>query len=175
MVLSKKMSYFVREHIDCANKYSEGDIVTMLDYLIDNILVEFGGRVFEQTVGIAMGTNYATCFCTVRSGKMRNGKKEVTRSFHFTFLYIDDVLSFNNLMFSEHLDQIYPTELEIKETTNSKEFASYLDLFLETDQENKIVSKIYDKRDDLIFPIVNFQYVFGNIPASPSYGFMFRS
>ena len=40
----------------CANKYSEGDIVKMLDFLIDNIFVEFGGRVFKQTVGIPMGT-----------------------------------------------------------------------------------------------------------------------
>ena len=28
----------------------------MLDFLIDNIFVTFGGRVFQQTVGIPMGT-----------------------------------------------------------------------------------------------------------------------
>ena len=28
----------------------------MLEYLIDNIFVEFGGRIFQQTMGIAMGT-----------------------------------------------------------------------------------------------------------------------
>ena len=31
----------------------------MLDFLIDNIFVTFGGRVFQQTVGIPMGTNCA--------------------------------------------------------------------------------------------------------------------
>jgi len=31
----------------------------MLEYLIDNIFVMFGGRVFQQTVGIPMGTNCA--------------------------------------------------------------------------------------------------------------------
>jgi hypothetical protein len=31
----------------------------MLEFLIDNILVIFGGRVFHQTVGIPMGTNCA--------------------------------------------------------------------------------------------------------------------
>jgi hypothetical protein len=29
----------------------------MLEFLIDNIFVIFGGRVFQQTVGIPMGTN----------------------------------------------------------------------------------------------------------------------
>ena len=31
----------------------------MLEYLIDNIFVEFGGRIFQQTIGIRMGTNCA--------------------------------------------------------------------------------------------------------------------
>jgi hypothetical protein len=31
----------------------------MLKYLIDNIFVIIGGRVFQQTVGIPMGTNCA--------------------------------------------------------------------------------------------------------------------
>jgi len=53
------MSYFVRERTACANKHSEGDIVKMLDFLIDNIYVKFGSRVFQQTVGIPMGTNCA--------------------------------------------------------------------------------------------------------------------
>jgi hypothetical protein len=36
----------------------EADVsVNMLEFLIDNIFVFFGGRVFQQTVGIPMGTN----------------------------------------------------------------------------------------------------------------------
>jgi hypothetical protein len=31
----------------------------MFEYLIDNIFVFFGGRVFQQTVGIPMSTNCA--------------------------------------------------------------------------------------------------------------------
>jgi hypothetical protein len=37
----------------------ETDIINMLKYLIDNIFVIIGGRVFQQTVGIPMGTNCA--------------------------------------------------------------------------------------------------------------------
>jgi hypothetical protein len=38
-------------------KYSEVDINEMLGFLIDNIFVVFGNQIFQQTVGILMGTN----------------------------------------------------------------------------------------------------------------------
>ena len=43
----------------CTTKYSDADVIKMLEYLIDNIFVEFGGRIFQQTIGIPMGTNCA--------------------------------------------------------------------------------------------------------------------
>jgi len=33
-------------------KYIEDDIVNMINFLIDNIFIECGGRIFQQTVGI---------------------------------------------------------------------------------------------------------------------------
>jgi hypothetical protein len=30
--------------------------------------------------------------------------------------------------------------------------------------------KLYDKRDDINVPIVNFPFIFSNIPAAPAYG-----
>jgi hypothetical protein len=41
------------------HKYSEVEIKKMLAFLIDNIYVFVGGQVFQQTVGIPMGTNCA--------------------------------------------------------------------------------------------------------------------
>ena len=59
LVLGYEKSYFVKQHTDSSQKYSEIDIVRMLEFLIDNIFVEFGGLVFQQTIGIPMGTNCA--------------------------------------------------------------------------------------------------------------------
>jgi hypothetical protein len=39
--------------------YSEADIKGMLGFLEDNIYVVFGDQVFQQSVGIPMGTNCA--------------------------------------------------------------------------------------------------------------------
>ena len=82
----------------------------------------------------------------------------------------DDVLSLNNSMFCDFVYRIYPIELEIKDTTNTNRFASYLDLHHEIDSGRWWRNKLYDKRNDFKFPIVNFQFICSNIPAAPAYG-----
>ena len=91
----------------------------------------------------------------------KNGKK-LTRSFKFTFRYIDDILSLNNSRFGDVVDRIYPIELEIKDTTNTDRSASYLDLHLGTDSEGWVRTKLYSN-----FNIVNFPFVCSNILAAP--------
>jgi len=58
LVLGRDRSYFVKNHSDSTKKVSDTDIIKMLQFLIDNIFIMFGGRVFQQTVGIPTGTNY---------------------------------------------------------------------------------------------------------------------
>ena len=151
----------------------------MLDFLIDNIFVEFGGLVFQQTIGITMGTSCAPLLADFFlysyeaefiQGLVQKGEKKLAQSFNFTFRYIDDVLSLNNNRFSDHLHLIYPSELEIKDTTDTDKSASYLDLFLEMTTDGRLNTKIYDKRDDFNFPIVKFPFLCSNIPAAPAYG-----
>ena len=48
--------YFVKEYSNSKFKYTENDIISMVNFLIDNIYVEFGGVIFQQTIGIPMGT-----------------------------------------------------------------------------------------------------------------------
>ena len=59
LVLGRDKPYFVVNHSDSNKKNSDDDICGMPDFLIDNIFVMFGGRVFQETVGIPMETNYA--------------------------------------------------------------------------------------------------------------------
>ena len=67
------------------------------------------------------------------------------------------------------VDQICPTELQLNKANSSDTEASFLDLNLSI--TNGIVSSnIYDKRDDLNFEIVNFSFLDGDVPRSPSYG-----
>jgi hypothetical protein len=111
----------------------------MLEFLIDNIFVIFGGRVFQQTVGIPMGTNCAPLLADLFlysyetdfiQEPLKKNEKKLDRSFNFTFRYIDDALSLNNSRFGDFVDRIYPIELDIKDTTDTDRCASYLDLHL---------------------------------------------
>ena len=73
-------------------------------------------------------------------------------------------------MFGEYLDIIYPIELEIKDTTDSEKYVNFLDLHMEIDIDGRLLTSLYDKRDDFNFKIVNFPYMCSNIPESPTYG-----
>ena len=114
-------------------KFYEIDIINMLEFLIDNIFDMFGGRVFLQTVGILQTVILFSPTCsfvrqTSYRGFSRKKEKKLTRSFIFTFRYIDDVLSLNS-RFNDFVDRIYPIELEIKHTTDTDRSASYLDIY----------------------------------------------
>ena len=60
-MLGRDISYFVKQKkpLDSTKKFSETDIINMLQFLIDNILVIFGGRVYQQRVDLPMGANCA--------------------------------------------------------------------------------------------------------------------
>ena len=179
LVLGHEETYFVKEHSDSKSKYSEDDIIKMLVFLVDNIFVVFAGKVFQQTVGIPMGTNCAPLLADIFlysyeadfiQSLLSTGKKHLASRFNLTYRYIDDVLSINNPEFENYLGQMYPAELEIKDTTESTTSASYLDLLLSIGRDGQLHTSIYDKRDDFNFHITNFPFLSSNIPSSPAYG-----
>ena len=94
----------------------------------------------------------------------------MTSRFNFTYRYIDVVLSKNNPECDNFLGQIYHVELEIKDTTESNTFASYLELLLSIGRDGQLHTSIYNKRDDFNFHITNFPFLSINIPTSPAYG-----
>ena len=66
LVLGCEGPYFEKEYSSSKSKYTDKDIIKMLEFLVDNI---FAGKVFQQMIGIPIGTNCApqskpTYFCT---------------------------------------------------------------------------------------------------------------
>ena len=55
-MLGSYISYFVDKHSDSTKMFSKTDIINLLEFVIDNIFAMFGGRSFQQTVGIPIGT-----------------------------------------------------------------------------------------------------------------------
>ena len=81
--------------------------------------------------------------------------------------YLDDILNINNVYFDNMVSQIYPSELQLNNASDTE--AAFLDLHLSI-SNNIVSSKIYDKFDDFDFEIVNFPFLDGDVPHSTSYG-----
>ena len=61
------------------------------------------------------------------------------------------------------VNQIYPPELQLNKANISDTEAPFLDLHLSV-SNGFVSSKIYDKRDDFDFDIVNFPFLDGDVP-----------
>ena len=145
---------------------------------MDNIYFRFGTKFYRQIVGIPMGTNCAPLaadlflFCYERDF-MKNlsidNQADVIKAFILTSGYLDDLLNIDNPYFEGMVNQIYPPELQLNKANTADTEAPFLDLHL-TISNGFVSSKIYDKRDDFDFDIVNFPFLDGDVPRRPSYG-----
>ena len=150
----------------------------MNNVLVNNIYISIGNKVYRQCVGIPMGTDCAPLLANLylfyyEYRYMKNLIKDniwVARSFNNTMRYIDDLLTLNNnTRFQNAIDDIYPTELQLKKTTECPTELSYLDIMISINN-GKYTTTLYDKRDSFNFNIVNFPHLCSNIPSKPAYG-----
>ena len=155
------------------------DTIYALEFLLDNIFVRFGDSVYRQIIGIPMGTNCAPliadlflyCYELQFMTKISKdpSKQHLINKFNNTFRYLDDILALNNDDFSMYIKEIYPVELTLNKANTNNDHCPFLDLDIYI-INGKLNTKIYDKRDDFSFPIVNYPFLDGDVPLSPSYG-----
>ena len=102
------------------NMYTADNICKMIEFLIDNIFVQFGGRLFRQVIGISMGTSCAPLLADLflysyenefLDNMIKSGHRRLARSFNLCYRYIDDLIVFNNKKFSDYPKDIYSSEL----------------------------------------------------------------
>ena len=159
--------------------FSCRELCLAVDFLIDNIYVRFGNSVFRQVIGIPMGTNSAPLLADLflhtfeYDFMLKTMKEDMPKAVEFsnTFRYIDDLFSVNNDNFGNSIREIYPSELELKDTTINSTEVCYLDTRISHgDSSAPFHIDVYDKREDFDFRIVNFPFMDSNIPARPAYG-----
>ena len=101
--------------------------------------------------------------------KTNQVRHDLIEAFNSTSRYIDDLLNIDNIHFEHMVHRIYPAEFQLNKANASDTEAAFLDLNLSI--HNDIVStKIYDKRGDFYFDIVNFPFLDGDVPQRHSYG-----
>ena len=103
------------------NDINFGLVKTCVIYLLDNIYIRFGTKLYRQIVGIPMGTNCAPLvadlflFCYERDfmTSLSDVKQaEIIEAFKATSRYLDDLLNIGNPYFEGMVNRIYPPELQ---------------------------------------------------------------
>lgn len=159
--------------------FTSKDLISSINFLIDNTYVTIGDTLCRQVVGIPMGTDCAPFLANLflfsyefnwLNTKLKEKKWDTLNKFKRTCRYIDDLFTINNDKYLKiYQKEIYPPELSLTTDEKTDQMANYLDLHIEI-INNNLNYTIYDKRDTFSFPIINFPNLSGNIPTAQSYG-----
>ena len=175
---NERQAFFTSEDTKRYKLWSCKNVCEALIYLLDNMYIRFGTELYRQIVDIPMGTNCAPLvadlflFCYERDfmTSLSDVKQaEIIEAFKSTSRYLDDLLNIDNPYFEGMVNRIYPPELQLNKANTADTEAPFLDLHLSI-SNGFVSSKIYDKRDDFDFDIVNFPFLDGDVPRSTSYG-----
>ena len=99
----------------------------------------------------------------------QDNQADIIGAFNSALRYFDSILNIDNIYFDQTVDRIYPTELQLSKSKFSDKEASFLDLKLSI-SNGTVPIKIYDKRDDFDFDMVDFPYLDGDVPRRTSDG-----
>ena len=159
--------------------FSKEDVYRLVDFIIDNAVFSAGNKVFQQIIGIPMGTDPAPFMANLylfyyefKYMEMLTKKDYITarRQYGHIRRFIDDLAALNNSgHLGEHWSEIYPVELILNKENEDDNNASFLDLDISI-QDKVFHTQIFDKRDAFNFEIVNYPDISGNIPENPAYG-----
>ena len=125
-----------------------------------------------------MGTNCAPrvadlfLFCYERDfmkSLSPENQADIIEAFNSTSRYLDDLLNIDNIYFEQMVNRIYTAELQLNKANSSDTEAPFLDFNISI-SNGTVSTKIYDKRDDFDFDIVNFPFLDGDVLRRTSYG-----
>ena len=119
------------------NMFTAVNICQMIEFLIDNISVQFGGCLFRQVIGIPMETNCAPLLADLflysnesefLDSMIRSVHRRFTRSFNLCYRYTDDLIVFNNKTFLDYFKEIYLSQLAVEKANKPDHLTDYLEL-----------------------------------------------
>ena len=106
--IDKKTFFTSADHYKGYQHWSCQNVCDALSFLLDNIYIRFGTKLYRQIVGIPMGTNCAPLvadwflFCYERDFMKylsSDNQADVIKPFNSTSRYLDDLLNIDNSLF----------------------------------------------------------------------------
>ena len=96
----------------------------------------------------------------------KSKRHDLIDMFKDTSRYLDDIFTIDNPEFQKYIPDIYSAELQLNKANTSDKETSFLDLNIKV-IDSYIHTSVYDKRDDLGFPIFNFPWLSGDVSQTP--------
>ena len=118
----------------------------MINILVDNIFVKFGGCLLRQVTAVPKGTNCAPLlpdlFLHSRGSEFLDSDyRRLARSFNLCYRYTDDLIVLNNKRLIDYVKDIYPSELNVEKANRLNDQANYLDLTIHHRQQQQTLRK----------------------------------
>ena len=104
-------AFFTPDAVRNYNLWSCQKVCQALTFLLDNIYIRFGSKLYRQNVGIPMATNCAPLVADLFCFGMREiclSDDNQFEAFDSTFQYMDDLLNIDNDFFDSMVNHIYP-------------------------------------------------------------------
>ena len=139
LACNDKKAFFTSEQPKRYKLWSCQKMCDALHYLLENLFIRFGSKLYRKIVGIPMGTNCAllvadlVLLCYERDFVLYlsdNNQTDIIEAFNSTSRYLDDLLNIVYPYFEQMVGQIYPTELQLSKANSSDTEAPFLDLNL---------------------------------------------
>lgn len=157
---------------------SAATLIEWIKWLLDNLYLVHGTKVYEQVVGVPMGTDCAPFLATLylfareyqwATRQVEVGNKAEVRSLRFTSRFVDDLATVNdNGLFARVWRDIYPAGLKLNQENKSPWSTHFLDTRLAVN-DGRIVTRHYDKRDAFPFKAKRYTDLRGNVPFYSSH------
>ena len=121
-----EIHFFTSDEPRKYHAWSCQNVCDALTFLLDNIFIRFGTKLYRQVVGIL--TNCAPLvadlflFCYERDSMMSlsdDKQADVIDAFITTSRYLDDILIIYNVYFDNMVSQKYPSELQLNKANTS--------------------------------------------------------
>jgi hypothetical protein len=171
LAIGKDKAYFTKDKK--GHVYDLATTVHLIEDVIDNAYVQFGGSIYRQTTGVPMGSNCSPMLADLALTVMEhryvmNAPIKVQKRLIHVRRYIDDILVANCPNFTTFTQDIYPRELILKRADNPNEnMVPFLDLHINRDTVEII--DLYDKTRDFNFDVVKFTHISANVPPNTVY------
>ena len=172
LACNDQRAFFTSDVYKNYNLWSCQKVCEALVYLLDNIFIRSGTKLYRQIIGIPMGINCVPLvadlflFCYARDfmkSLSPDNQADIIEAFKSTSRCLDNLLNIDNIDFEQMVNRIYPAELQLNKANSSDTEAPFLDLNLSI-SNGTVSTKIYDIRDDFDFDIVNFPFLDGDFP-----------